>query len=73
MATGNRMGAKMQPCLTPEVVETLDDSFCPTLIPWHQHDTTNDTRGSNVCQYVRTRLSGFAAERHAAWAAAVTA
>ena len=22
----------MQPCLTPEVVEILDDSFCPTLI-----------------------------------------
>jgi len=32
MATQNRIGAKMQPCLTPEVVEILDDSFCPTLI-----------------------------------------
>jgi len=21
----------MQPCLTPEVVEILDDSFCPTF------------------------------------------
>jgi len=28
----NRMGVKMQPCLTPEVVEILDDSFCPTVI-----------------------------------------
>ena len=26
------MGAKMQPCLTQEVVEILDDSFCPTPI-----------------------------------------
>ena len=32
MATRNEMGAKMQPCLTPEVVEILGDSFCLTLI-----------------------------------------
>jgi len=32
MATQNRMGAEMQPCLTPEVVEILNDSFCLTLI-----------------------------------------
>jgi len=31
----NRMGVKMEPCLTPEVVEILDDSFCPTVIHTH--------------------------------------
>ena len=30
MATQNRMGAKMQPCLSPEMVEILD-IFCLTL------------------------------------------
>jgi len=45
MATGNRMGAKMQPCLTPEVVETLDDSFCPTLIPYGINTTPQMTQG----------------------------
>jgi len=35
MATQNRIGAQMQPCLTLEVVEILNDSFCPTLIRMH--------------------------------------
>ena len=26
------MGAKMQPCLTPEVAEIHGDGLCPTLI-----------------------------------------
>jgi len=31
MATQNRTGAKIQLCLTPEVVEIIGDSFCPIL------------------------------------------
>jgi len=32
MATQYRMDAKTQPCLTPEVVESLGDSFCPIQV-----------------------------------------